>query len=321
MAKVCVYAELSEGKLNSVANELMAKARELGDVTVVALGTGAREAATTLGKHGAKVAYVNEDKVFDDYLAEPATDVLHAIHTQDAHDIILFGFTSDSRDVAGRLAARLGTGLISNASDLSTHDGGFVAKVPYFGGAKLASMRANGKPAIVLIRPKSFEASESGGTAEVKPAPVSVGDGSKRAHVLERVAEKSEKVKLEDARVVISGGRGMGGPDNFPLLEDLASALGGAVGASRAVVDAGWVPYSMQVGQTGKSVRPGVYIAVGISGAMQHTVGMKTSKVIIAINKDAEAPIMKIADLGVVGDALKIVPALTAAVKAKKGKS
>ena len=152
----------------------------------------------------------------------------------------------------------------------------------------------------------------------MKPLDVAVPDGSKRAHITERVVEASEKVKLEDARVVISGGRGMGGPQNFPLLEDLASALGGAVGASRAVVDAGWVPYSMQVGQTGKSVRPGVYIAVGISGAMQHTVGMKTSKIIIAINKDAEAPIMKMADLGVVGDALKILPALTAAVKAKK---
>ncbi len=283
MAKVCVYAELSEGKLNSAVTEIMAKARELGDVSVVALGTGAKEAAATLGKHGAKVAYVNEDKVFDDYLAEPATDVMHALQQQDAHDLILFSFTSDSRDVAGRLAARLGTGLISNASDISAEGGSFVAKVPYFGGAKLASMKANGKPAIVLVRPKSFEASETGGSADVKDAPGSVGDGSKRAHILERVTEASEKVKLEDARVVISGGRGMG--------------------------------------QTGKSVRPGVYIAVGISGAMQHTVGMKTSKVIIAINKDAEAPIMKIADLGVVGDALKIVPALTAAVKAKKGKS
>jgi electron transfer flavoprotein alpha subunit len=179
-------------------------------------------------------------------------------------------------------------------------------------------MKANNKPAIVLLRPKSFEPSEKGGAAEIKQLEVAVSDGSKRAHITERVVEASEKVKLEDAKVVISGGRGLGGPQNFPILEDLAAALGGAVGASRAVVDAGWVPYSMQVGQTGKSVRPGVYIAVGISGAMQHTVGMKASKVIIAINKDAEAPIMKMADLGVVGDALKIVPALTAAVKAKK---
>ena len=171
MAKVCVYAELSDGKLNSAVPEIMARARELGDVSVVALGTGAKEAAATLGKHGAKVAYVNEDKVFDDYLAEPATDVMHALQQQDAHDLILFPFTTDSRDIAGRLAARLGTSLISNASDITAEGGSFVAKVPYFGGAKVASMKANGKPAIVLIRPKSFEASETGGSADVKDAP------------------------------------------------------------------------------------------------------------------------------------------------------
>jgi electron transfer flavoprotein alpha subunit len=319
MAKVWVYAELNQGKLSSTVLELMAKARELGDVEAIALGAGARAAAATLGKHGAKVVHVNEDKAFDDFVAEPAADALGELHKQSAPDLVLFGFTPDSREVAGRLAARLGVGLISNAGDVAAKDGGFVAKVPYFGGAKMASMRANKKPAIILVRPKSFEASESGGSAEVKELAVTIAEGSKRAHIVERVVEASEKVKLEDAKVVISGGRGMGGPDNFPLLEALASALGGAVGASRAVVDAGWVPYSMQVGQTGKSVRPGVYIAVGISGAMQHTVGMKASKVIIAINKDAEAPIMKMADLGVVGDALKIVPALTAAVKAKKG--
>jgi electron transfer flavoprotein alpha subunit len=319
MAKVWVFAELNQGKLQTTVLELMSKAREMGDVDAIALGSGAKAAAATLGKHGAKVVHVNEDKSFDDYIAEPATDALASLHKQEPPDLILFGFTSDSREVAGRLAARLGVGLISNAADITAKDGGLVAKVPYFGGAKVASMRANNKPAIVLIRPKSFEPSETGGTAEVKELAVSVGEGSKRAHIVERVVEASEKVKLEDAKVVISGGRGMGGPDNFPLLEALAGALGGAVGASRAVVDAGWVPYSMQVGQTGKSVRPGVYIAVGISGAMQHTVGMKSSKVIIAINKDAEAPIMKMADLGVVGDALKIVPALTAAVKARKG--
>jgi electron transfer flavoprotein alpha subunit len=318
MASILVYAELTQGKLATTSLELMTKARALGDVYAIALGGGAKAAAATLGKHGAKVIHVNEDAAFDDYLAEPATDAVAALYEKEKPDVILFGFTSDSREVAGRLAARLGSGLISNASDVVRKDGGFVAKVPYFGGAKIASMKANGKPAIVLIRPKSFEVSEEPGPGEIQQLDVTIPDGSKRAHVTNRVVEASETVKLEDARIVISGGRGMGGPQNFPLLEDLASALGGAVGASRAVVDAGWVPYSMQVGQTGKSVRPGVYIAVGISGAMQHTVGMKTSKVIIAINKDAEAPIMKMADLGVVGDALKIVPALTAAVKAKK---
>jgi electron transfer flavoprotein alpha subunit len=318
MANVWVYAELSQGQLAPTTLELMSKARELGDVAAIALGSGAKAAAATLGKHGAKVVHVNEDAAFDEYIAEPATDALMSLHEKEKPDLILFSFTPDSREVAGRLAARLGAGLISNAGDVVAQGGGFVAKVPYFGGSKLASMRANNKPAIVLVRPKSFEASESGGTAEVKQLDLSVADQSKRARITERVAEASEKVKLEEAKVVISGGRGLGGPQNFPMLEDLANALGGAVGASRAVVDAGWVPYSMQVGQTGKSVRPGVYIAVGISGAMQHTVGMKASKIIIAINKDAEAPIMKMADLGVVGDAMKIVPALTAAVKAKK---
>ena len=319
MTRIWVYAELNQGKLAPTSLEMMAKARTLGDVEAIALGGGAKAAAAMLGKHGAKVVYVNEDAAFDDFVAEPATAALESLYKQNAPDLILFGFTPDSREVAGRFAARLGVGLISNAADVVEKDGGFVAKVPYFGGAKLAAMKPSKKPAIILIKPKSFEVAESGGAAEIKDLAVSIDAGAKRAHVTERVVEASEKVKLEDAKVVISGGRGMGGPDNFPLLEDLANALGGAVGASRAVVDAGWVPYSMQVGQTGKSVRPGVYIAVGISGAMQHTVGMKASKVIIAINKDAEAPIMKMADLGVVGDALKIVPALTAAVKAKKG--
>ena len=319
MAKVWVYAELNEGKLAPTSLELMAKARTLGDVEAIALGGGAKAAAETLGKHGAKVVHVNEDAAFDDFVAEPATAALESLHKEGAPDLILFGFTPDSREVAGRFAARLGVGLISNAADVAANGGGFVARVPYFGGAKLASMKANKQPAIILIRPKSVEASESGGTAQVKELSVSIDAGARRAHITERVVEASEKVKLEEAKIVISGGRGMGGPDNFPLLEDLANALGGAVGASRAVVDAGWVPYSMQVGQTGKSVRPGVYIAVGISGAMQHTVGMKASKVIIAINKDAEAPIMKMADLGVVGDALKILPQVIEQIKARKG--
>jgi electron transfer flavoprotein alpha subunit len=202
--------------------------------------------------------------------------------------------------------------------DVEADGDGVVAKVPYFGGAKVASYRANNRPAIVLIRPKSFEASESAGAGEVVEVDAAIADGSKRAHIVETRVEAADKVKLEDARVVVSGGRGLGGPENFHYVEELADALGGAAGASRAVVDAGWVPYAMQVGQTGKTVRPGVYIAAGISGAMQHTVGMKGAKVIVAINKDPDAPILKMADLGVVGDALKILPRLTEAVKAKK---
>src|SRR5438045_8968669 len=181
MASILVYAELSGGKVAITSHELMTEARELGDVYAVALGAGAKAAAETLGKHGAKAVDVNEDAAFDDYIAEPATDALASLHEKEKPDLILFGFTSDSREVAGRLAARLGSGLISNASDVVAKDGGFVAKVPYFGGAKVASMKANGKPAIVLIRPKSFEVSEKGGSAEIKQLDVALADGSKRA--------------------------------------------------------------------------------------------------------------------------------------------
>lgn len=320
MAKVWVIAELNQGRLQPISLELLARARELGEAEAVALGQGAEAAAETLGKHGAKKVFAADDAVFDEYLAQPATDTLAALVEANQPDLILFGFTYDSREVAGRLSARLGCGQVSNAADVSAEEGGFVARVPYFGGAKVARFKVAGKPGIVLVRPKSFEASESGGSAQIEKVEPQVDEKSKAARILETKVEAGEKVKLEEATVVVSGGRGLGGPENFPLLEQLADALGGAVGASRAVVDAGWVPYAMQVGQTGKAVRPNVYIAIGISGAMQHTVGMKNSKLIIAINKDADAPIMKIADLGVVGDALKIVPQLTEAVKAKKGK-
>jgi electron transfer flavoprotein alpha subunit len=320
LARIFVYAELRDGKPAAISLELLARARELGEAEAVALGPGAAGAAADLGRHGARVVHINEDQAFADYLAEPATDVMAALVEQHQPDLVLFGFTTDSRDVAGRLAARLGVGLISNSIDVAARDGAWIAQVPYFGGAKVAEYKANAKPAIVLLRPKSFEASETGGEARIEQVDAAIGAGSRRARITERRVEASEKVKLEDAAVIVSGGRGLQGPENFELLEGLADALGAAVGASRAVVDAGWVPYSMQVGQTGKTVRPGVYLAFGISGAMQHMVGMKGSKLIIAVNKDAEAPIMKVADLGVVGDALKILPALTDAVKARKGR-
>ncbi len=319
MAKIWVYAEQSHGRPAGTALELLTRARQLGDVDAIALGPGAMSAAATLGRYGAVRVLANEDPAFAEYLAEPATDCLTALVPAESPDLVLFSFSSDSREVAGRLAARLGTGLISNAMDVEAAGDGFVAMVPYFGGAKVATYRANARPAIVLVRPKSYEASESGGEAQVVEVDAAIGGGSRRSRVVETRVEAGEKVKLEDALVVVSGGRGLGGPENFHYIEELADALGGAAGASRAVVDAGWVPYAMQVGQTGKTVRPGVYIAAGISGAMQHTVGMKGSRVIVAINKDPDAPILKMADLGVVGDALKILPRLTEAVKARKG--
>src|SRR2546428_10553036 len=229
MAAILVYAELNQGKVATTSLELMTKARELGDVYAVALGAGAKAAAATLGKHGAKAVHVNENPVFDDYIAEPATDALAALYEKERPDIILFAFTSDSREVAGRLAARLGSGLISNASDVVAKGGGFVARVPYFGGAKVATMKANGKPAIVLVRPKSFEVSEKVGTAEIKQLELTLGEGTKRAHITERVVEASEKMKLEEARVAFSAGPGRWGAPKFPLPEDSPIRAGAPV--------------------------------------------------------------------------------------------
>jgi electron transfer flavoprotein alpha subunit len=317
MAKVLVYAEITGGKLQSITLELLARARELGDVDVVALGAGATAAAAELGEHGAKRVFASDDSVFDEYLAEPATDTLAALVSEQKPDLILFGFSNDSREVAGRLSARLGVGQVSNAVDVAAAGDGFTAKVPYFGATKVVTFQVLNRPAIVLIRPKSYAASAVGGKAEVVALQPTVADGSRRARIVDTKEEQSERVRLEDASIVVSGGRGLQAAENFKLVEDLADALGAAVGASRAIVDAGWVPYSFQVGQTGKSVSPKLYIACGISGAMQHWVGMKGAKLILAINKDPEAPMMKVADLAVVGDAVAILPKLTAAVKGR----
>jgi electron transfer flavoprotein alpha subunit len=317
MPKVWVYAELSGGRLQPITLELLAAARELGDVEVVALGAGATASGDALGEHGAHRIYASDDKVFDEYLAEPATDTMAMLVEQHHPELILFGFTNDSREVAGRLSARLGAGQVSNAVNVTAGANGFRATVPYFGATKLVTFELRNKPAIVLIRPKSFQPSAGGGKAEVVSVQPASSEQSRRARIVETKVEPSAKVRLEDAAVVVSGGRGLQAAENFKLVEDLADALGAAVGASRAIVDAGWVPYSFQVGQTGKSVSPKLYIACGISGAMQHWVGMKGSKLILAINKDPEAPLMKVADLAVVGDAVKILPKLTAAVRAK----
>ncbi|HZB04505.1 MAG TPA: electron transfer flavoprotein subunit alpha/FixB family protein [Actinomycetota bacterium] len=311
MAGIWVYAEQAGGQPNASALELLTKARDLGgEVAAVVLGPGAKEAAPALGEHGAATVYAGDDPVFDDHLAQPRVEVLHRLVDEHRPNLILFASSYDSRDVAGRLQARTASTLMSNASDVLAPD---RAQTQIFGGTKVVDVELAGPdPKLVLIRPKAFAAEPSGGTADVVDVPTDMPDEAKRARVVERHEEEASGPKLEDASVIISGGRGLQDPKNFELLQELAKALGkAAVGATRAVVDAGWVPYSMQIGQTGITVKPEVYIAVGISGATQHLVGMKESKRIIALNKDPDAPIFRIADLGVVGDALKVLPAVT----------
>jgi electron transfer flavoprotein alpha subunit len=319
VAKIWVYAELApDGKIESTSLECLTKARELGDdVAAVVLGPGATQAASRLGEYGARKVFAGDDPLYADFVAEPAAHALHELVRQHSPDMVMFPLTYDSRDIAGRLSAKTGSTLMANVTDILDLD---TAQTQVFGGTLFVDVRLEGSPKLLVVRPKSFVAEASGGQAEVVPVEVEIPEEAKRACRVERHEEKAEGPKLEEAVVVVSGGRGLQEAANFKLLEDLRDALGdAALGASRAVVDAGWVPYAMQVGQTGKTVKPNVYIAVGVSGATQHIVGMKGAKRIIAINKDEEAPIFSIADLGVVGDALKIVPALTEEIKKRKG--
>jgi electron transfer flavoprotein alpha subunit len=319
---VWVFAEVSpDGKVEAGALENLTKARDLGaDLSAVVLGPGATKATEALGQHGAGTVYASDDAVYTDYIAQPAAHALHELATQHAPELILFSATYDSRDVAGRLAGKTGSTLMSNATDVLGVD---YAQTQIFGGSQIVDVTLSGpNPKLVITRPKSFpaEPAEAAASPTVVPVEVSIPDEMKKAHRVERHEQPASGPKMEEAKVVIAGGRGLQQAENFKLLDDLAAAIGNAaVGATRAVVDAGWVPYAMQIGQTGKTVSPDLYIAVGVSGAIQHLVGMKTSKRIIAINKDRDAPIFQYADLGIVGDALTIVPAITQAIRARKG--
>ena len=318
MSKAWVYAEVNDGKVDPAALEILTKARDIADETeAVVLGPGATEAASQLGEYGATTVYASDDDVYGDYIAQPHTHALLELISEHGPDLVLFAMNYDSRDIAGRLSALLDATLMSNAMDLDSVD---KAKTAIFGGTTIVEVDLEGDPKLVLVRPKSFEPEASGGQANVVPVNVEIPDDLKKAKRVERHEEAATGPKLEDAPVVISGGRGLQDPKNFELLDQLAEALGdAAVGATRAVVDAGWVPYAYQVGQTGVTVKPSVYLAFGISGATQHIVGMKGAKTIIAVNKDEDAPIFQICDLGVVGDALQVLPKLIDEVKARKG--
>ena len=319
LAKVWVFAEAEGDKPATSTLELLTKAREVADtVECVYVGANADARAGALGEHGATKVYAVDPG--DGLPGVIGAAALEALIAANAPDLVLFAQTYDGRDAIARLSVKLDRPVVTNGTALSVDGDAVTVGTAIFGGNTLVDTQFSGeKPYLAAIRPKSFAAEPSGGAAAAVEA-AGAGDAGRagEAKVLERHVEEREGPKLEEATVVVSGGRGIGDSESFdPLVEQLAKLLGGASGASRAIVDPGWVPYSKQVGQTGKTVKPKLYIALGISGATQHLVGMKGSDNIIAINKDGEAPIFGVADLGIVGDVHKVVPKLIEAIQAR----
>ncbi len=317
--KIWVYAESEGDKPTTATLELLTKARELGDVECIYVGDNAAAVAPELGAHGAaKVHSVDGGDALAGVAGGAA--IVSLVEGGEAPDLVLFAQSYDGRDAIAYASAKLNRTVLTNGMSLSVDGDTITVGTAIFGGNTLVDATFDGPgPHLAAIRPKSFVA-EAGGAGAGEVVSVGSVDAGRagEAKVLERHVEEREGPKLEEAAVVVSGGRGIGASENYgPLVEDLANLLKGASGASRAIVDAGWVPYSKQVGQTGKTVKPKVYIALGISGATQHMVGMKGSDNIIAVNKDAEAPIFSVADLGIVGDVHKVVPKIIEAIKAR----
>ncbi len=313
MATVWVFVEETDGLPTPLSLELLTKARELGDVTALYLGQGSDRAMAMLGEYGAtKVLQMDPA---DRLPAAPVAAALAVRIDEAAPDLVLFGQNYTDRDVAGRLSARLGVGVLSNASDVRLVDGRVETDHEIFGGSQIATATCADSPFIVVVRPKSFTAEPMEAASPAVETLDLPDAGSSEAKVLESHVEEREGPQLGEASIVVSGGRGLGSAEAYELIERVAKPLGAASGATRAIVDAGWVPYAKQVGQTGKTVKPDIYIAAGISGAMQHLVGMKDSGTIIAINKDPDAPIFSIADLGIVGDVHQVLPKLIEALE------
>ncbi|MGH9087349.1 MAG: electron transfer flavoprotein subunit alpha/FixB family protein [Acidimicrobiales bacterium] len=317
---VWVLAEVGESGPTAVTLELLTEARQVaGTVEAVAWGPDTASVAAALGEYGATKVY----DVGDLGGALPGVPVAGAVAELvkggNAPDAIFVPASYDGRDVAGRLSVKLDRPVLTNVTDLRA-DGELASQHPVFGGTHVVTARFTGEgPGIFVIRAKSFTAEPAGGSpAEVVAARAPDAGPAAAAHIVDRHVEQATGPKLDEAPVVVSGGRGLGGAEHYALIEELAGILHGAAGASRAIVDAGWVPYSHQVGQTGKTVKPTVYVACGISGATQHLVGMKGSKNIVAINKDQDAPIFSVADLGIVGDVHKVLPALIEALKSRE---
>ncbi|TMM24884.1 MAG: electron transfer flavoprotein subunit alpha/FixB family protein [Actinobacteria bacterium] len=317
--KFLVFLEHHEAVLQKDSLGVLGKAASLGgEVEAVLLGAGVEGLAADAGRYGATRVHLMDDALLAAPLPQPRVDALETLVGEQDFDAVLFAASVLSADVAAGLAARLDAGLNWDLTDLAVEDGKLVGKRPELGDSVYADVGWTSEPRLALIRSGTFEPAESAGTVEVEKFESRLQDFSLAATMLEQAHEESQGPSIEDADVVVAGGRGLGSPENFALVEELAKALGGAVAATRAVVDAGWYPYAAQVGQTGKTVSPKLYIACGISGAIQHKVGMQGSSVIVAINKDPNAPIFEYADFGVVGDLHEIVPKLTELVRQRK---
>jgi len=308
---VWVYADVVDGALTRATLELLSRAAELGDAEAVLLGPAPDGSVDTLAAHGASKVYRSADPVYREYLTLPAVETLATLIAARRPALVLFPSSYGGRDVAAALSARLDCGALTDVGDLALRDGALEATIPALGGSYQTTSTLTGPGTkLVLVRPKAFDVTPNARRATVEDVPAPRDAAVQKLRVAERATLKREGPQLEDARVIVSGGRGLKGAERFAMLQELAELLGGAVGATRAAVDAAWVPYAFQIGQTGKTVKPELYVACGISGAIQHLAGMKGSKTIVAINTDPEAPIFQVADLGVVGDVFKVVPQL-----------
>jgi electron transfer flavoprotein alpha subunit len=308
MAEVLVVVEQSGGAVKKVTLEMLTLARTLGEPAAVVFGAPGSAAAVTekLGEYGATKVYAAESDDLTGYLVAPKATVLAELVRAGAPAAVLLGSTQEGKEIAGRLAVKLDNGLLTDVSELSAD--GTATQVVFAGSTIVKSQVTRGIP-LVTVRPNSITPAAAPATPAVAQVEVNLTDADKLVRVVDRVVEqKGSRPELTEASIVVSGGRGVGSADNFKLVEELADLLGAAVGASRAATDSGFYPHQFQVGQTGKTVSPQLYVALGISGAIQHRAGMQTSKTIVAVNKDAEAPIFELADFGVVGDLFKVVP-------------
>lgn len=320
---VLVVAEMREGSLKKICFEMIGEGKRIADelggaIEAVVLGHEIGDEIEPLAHYGAEKIYLADDPALADYTAEGYTNVLARLIKQTDPILVLIGATTQGKDLAPRLAARLAVGLASDCTGFELQDGELLITRPIYAGKAIATVKEETRPYMTTVRPNIFAPAQPDTSLAAQVEKVPADAGNIRAKVIDMIKEAGERIELTEADIVVSGGRGLKAPENFTLMEELAQVLGAAVGASRAAVDAGWKDHSYQVGQTGKVVTPTLYIACGISGAIQHLAGMKTSRYIVAINKDPDAPIFKVADYGIVGDLFKVVPVLTEELKKMK---